>query len=174
MGPQCKWRKLPAGWNAGVAFPAARHRTGLRELRGAARPGRPAGQRPSGTVTAGPAVAAGPLGTRAAANGPRRLSGTGRPLALGLRLLTRKARERCPLFRKERCPLLRKERYPLRCLVSLSGKRVCAGGPSRQCPQHPGRARLPAALRTADSERPAVAMPLSVDWTLHYATRTHA
>jgi hypothetical protein len=42
MGPQCKWRKLPAGWNVDVAFPAARHRAGLRELRGAARAGRPA------------------------------------------------------------------------------------------------------------------------------------
>ena len=88
MGPQCKWRKLPAGWNAGVAFPAARHRAGLRELRGAARAGRPASDL-FGTVTAGPAagrrpaVAAGPLRTREAANGPRRLSGTGRPLALG-------------------------------------------------------------------------------------------
>ena len=44
MGPQCKWRKLPAGWNADVAFPAARHRAGLRELRGAARAGRPASE----------------------------------------------------------------------------------------------------------------------------------
>ena len=35
-----------------------------------------------------------------------------------------------------------------------------AGGRSRQCPQLPGRARLPAALRRVDSERPAVAMPL--------------